>query len=107
MAGGRVVPLAPNPPPTCGEMTRTWSLRRPRTSAIVSRSADGPWVESYTVRFPRSSQDARLACGSIGLLCRIGVVYVTSTRVAAAARPASTSPYEDCAGYVGLTVSGW
>ena len=46
IACGRVVPLDPNPPPTCGEMTRTRSGGIPSTLAIVSRSADGPCVES-------------------------------------------------------------
>ena len=46
MACGRVVPLDPKPPPTCGETTRTRSVSSPSTAAIVSRSADGPWVES-------------------------------------------------------------
>ena len=74
MACGRVVPFEPNPPPTCLEMTRTSALGMPRTFAIVSRSADAPWLESNTVSRPPESQAASAACGSIGLLCSTGVV---------------------------------
>jgi hypothetical protein len=91
MACGRVVPFDPKPPPTCGEITRTRCAGRPSTEAIVSRSADGPCVESQTVSLPLP-QAAIAACGSMGLLCWAGVVYVTDTRTSARASPAGTSP---------------
>ena len=68
-----------------------------------------PWVESYSVtRGPSSpvSHRAMQACGSIGLLCSMGVVYVASTRNSAEASAASTSPSAVSGGYDGFTDSG-
>ena len=79
---------------------------RPRTLATRSRSADGPWVESHTVRLPSGSQAAIAACGSIGLLCVVAVVYVWSTVTSARASPAATSPWLVVVGNAGLTFAG-
>ena len=69
---GRGVPLEPNPPPTCGEITRTAAASRPNACANVFCTLVTPWFESYIVIRP-SSQIASVACGSIGLLCSAGV----------------------------------
>ena len=42
----------PKPPPTSGVITRTFSGGRPRLAAIVSRNAQGPCVQVWTVTLP-------------------------------------------------------
>ena len=67
-------PLEPNPPPTCGAITRICSVSSPRTGASVEATPCGDCVESYMVsNGPSGSQCAETACGSIGLLCSSGV----------------------------------
>ncbi len=69
---GRGVPFDPNPPPTCGETTCTRSSSIAKTFAIARTTFQAPWLESYSVS-PSPSQTATVACGSIGLLCSVGV----------------------------------
>ncbi len=66
---GRIVPLEPKPPPTCGEWTLTCSGSRPKTSASVPRIDQTPWEVSLIINLPSSRHCATHACGSIALLC--------------------------------------
>ena len=43
---GRGMPLEPNPPPTCGEITRTCAGSSSKTFAIVLATPVALWVES-------------------------------------------------------------
>ena len=91
IAGARASSLEPNPPPTCGETIRTALGSSPNAWATLSRTRAGACVVSYSVS-RSSSQTASAACGSIGLLCVVAVVYVRSTLTGAAANAASKSP---------------
>ena len=80
---GRGVPFEPKPPPTWGEITRT--RRGVETEGLrdrLARRSTRPGSSRTDVR-PPPSQTAIVACGSIGLLCSAGVVYVSSTVTAA------------------------
>ena len=102
---GRASTLEPNPPPTYGVITWTRSGGSPNSVARSPRTRCGPWLESYTVS-PSSVQTAIVACGSIGLLCTAGVVYVSSTVTAAAASADSTSPSAVSVGWPALMIAG-
>jgi hypothetical protein len=84
--------LDPKPPPTYGEVTRTSALSSPNSPASVVATPCAPWVESNSRTLGPGSQVAMQACGSIGLLCSIGVVYRWSTSTGAARSASSTSP---------------
>jgi hypothetical protein len=70
---GRGSPLEPNPPPTCGEITRTWPGSSPNSLPIERATPEALCVESWSVR-PPCSHAATVACGSSGLLWKAGVV---------------------------------
>ena len=72
---------------------------------MVCATRKAPWFESYSVS-PPFSQTAIVACGSIGLLCSAGVVYVSSIVTSAVASAGSTSPSSVSVGKFGLTLSG-
>ena len=55
----------PNPPPTCGVMTRTFSGASFNCEAICGWAMKGVWVESQTVSLSPSIR-ATAVCGSIG-----------------------------------------
>ena len=59
-------PLAPNPPPTSGAITRTCSGSTPSSVPSTILSWCGVWVETQISRRPFSSQLAAVARGSIG-----------------------------------------
>ena len=59
-------PSAPKPPPTSGATTRMRCRGRPVTTARVSRTAWGAWLEVHTVSRPSPSGTATTPLGSIG-----------------------------------------
>lgn len=65
--------FAPNPPPMYGVITRTRSGDSRNSPTISSRIRFGDCVQSYSVS-TSSVHNAAVVCGSIGLLCSIGVV---------------------------------
>ncbi len=84
-------PLPPNPPPTKGARTRTFSTGTSNRRARCLRNQSTFWELSQTVsRSP--SQTAVVACGSMALWFWLGVVNRRSTRCGAAARAARASP---------------
>ena len=84
-------PLAPNPPPTNGARTRTFSSGMSNRSARCLRNQSMFWAASQTVR-ESPSQTAVVAWGSIALWFWVGVVNRRSTRCGAVARAAGASP---------------
>ena len=62
-------------------------------------------MDSYSVSSP-ASQTATVVCGSIGLLCSSGVVYVSSSFTAAEENAPSTSPSSVSVGNPALSLSG-
>ena len=67
-------PLVPKPPPTCGDATSTSSSASPNSPATVSRAPATPCEDSWSTTWSSPSQQAIVACGSIGLWCCTGVV---------------------------------
>ncbi|GAA3114061.1 hypothetical protein GCM10020001_036550 [Nonomuraea salmonea] len=98
-------PLPPNPPPTYGDSTRTFPSGTPNRLARCLRRKAMLWVLSCTVS-SSPFQTAVVACGSIALWFRAGVLNVRSTETGAAASAASASPFSAPCCMIGLPLTG-
>jgi hypothetical protein len=69
---GWVKAFEPNAPPTYGEMIRSRPGSRAKALVRSATMLCGPWLASHRVS-ESPSHRAMVVCGSIGLLCSVGV----------------------------------
>src|SRR5947209_7977805 len=94
MYSGVAPVLAPKPPPTSGEITRTWSASSPRTRARSARKPCGAWLDAHTVsRVPGASPGtATTPRGSSATGATRGLSTRTCATTSASWKARSTSP---------------
>ena len=73
----------PNPPPTFSAITLTFLSCKPKVRAMVVCVLFGPCVLSYSVTLSSPSQNAIVACISIGRCTSAGIAYSASTNTGA------------------------
>ncbi len=101
------VPLEPNPPPTCGAITRICSGSRPKDRRQRLRAPSARPASSRTGSASPSRPDARPWCAAPSGCCAPSASCRSrSTVTSAAANAASTSPSSVSVGIAGLTCLG-
>ena len=95
----------PNPPPTCGAITRTASSGICNERASWTRAPCGTWVDSHTARLPSPSGTASAAWPSIGATARRGIRSSVRTTISEPSNPGgspsdghSSATFDPCSG---------